>query len=371
MMRRILTFTVFVGAVAAVVPVLSKGKRAAVGVTPRADKVINMPATLKKKAEIFAGKAGNGELVRVGSNGYLNSKRRLNDLHLRRVNLWQDIASSLGMKPVPAIGKEDPAFGAENIVSVSDAKVSFRKVAAFIPNNGGPGQKLLIELWKVDVYNPGRIAGIRHNSKTAAGISLGTNHVLTSKSIDTLLYRLNKNAFINLGQVAPAFFDNLMALDGHHKIEAGRLLKLSTTNAKVAKLSLGGKSYYRKNKQTGSAMAASKSASSKVYEMVNNELSVEFKPDMSNDDELHLSISVKIANSIENPGGTLSDPVISKSDANLTFYSGDVIVIGGIGQLEASETSAHDSSYKWVFMGLPKPKSGFISMLFIKPTVIR
>lgn len=371
MMKRILIFMVFVVAVGAVVPVLAKGKNAAANVSPRGGRAINMLATLNKKPEIFAGKAGNAEMFYAGSNGYLNKESAVNDLHLFRANLWHNIANPTRMKTVPAIGKGNSAFRDQNIISVCGPKISCRKVAGFIQNTGGPGPKVLIELFKVNVYSSWRIAGVQDNGKTGPSLSWGPDHILTSKSIDTLLDRLNKNAFINLGQVAPAFFDNLRALDDHHKIEVGRIPKLIATNAKAAKLSLGSKGYYLKNKQTGSATAASKSASSKVYELVNNELSVEFKPDTSNDDELSLGISVKIANSIKNPGGSFDAPVISKSDASLPFHSGDVIVVGGIGQLESRETPTHDPSYKWVFMGLPKPKSGIVSILFIKPMVIR
>ncbi|QEM09150.1 hypothetical protein [Mucilaginibacter rubeus] len=333
MMKRILTFGAFIVAVGTVAPVLSKGKRAVVDVSPKAS--------------------------------------RTNDLHLFRASLWQNIKSLTPMKAAPAIEKEDSAFRDQHIISVCGTEISLRKVTTFVPANGGPGPKVLIELFKVDVYNPGRVAGAQHDRKTGVGLSWGTGHILTSKSIDTLLDRLNKNAFINLGQLAPAFFDNLRALDRHDKIEVGRLPQLSATNAEAAELSLGSKNYYPKNKQTGSATAASNAVSSKVYEMINNRLSVAFKPDSLNGDELNFRISVKISDAIENPGTSPGNPVISKSEANLPVHSGDVIVLGGIGRLESRENPTHDPSYKWVFMGLPKPQSGIISVLFIKPTVIR
>src|SRR3954462_4535904 len=135
MMKGILTFTIFIVAVAAVVPVLSKGKRAAANISPGAGREINMPAALKKRPEIFAFKAGSGELFRVGNNGYLNSKSGLNDLHLFAVNLRQNVSGPFAMKTVPAIGMEDSAFRDQNILSARGTEISFRKVGAFIKNS--------------------------------------------------------------------------------------------------------------------------------------------------------------------------------------------------------------------------------------------
>ncbi|MGF7073858.1 hypothetical protein [Mucilaginibacter sp. 3215] len=360
MTKRISIFIALMIAIGADNPVLCKEKGASAGISPGTDRTIDMLTTLKKRLEIF-----------VSKSGCLGEESARYDLNKFRANKRQQVKSPMSMKTIPAIGKGDSAFRDQSSKSDCGTGRSFSKMPAIVKNNNGPEPKVMFELVKMDVYSPRKIAGIPGNGKTGAILSGGADPILTSKSIDTLLDRLNKNAFINLGQLAPAFFDKLIALDGHHRIEAGTLPKLSTSNGKPAKLSLGSKNYYRKKQYVIPTVTASKAVSPKAYEMVDNQLTVELKLNTPNDEELNLGISVTISDSIENPGESPGKPVISKSEANLPFHSGDIIVLGGLGQLESRDTPTHDPSYKWVFMGLPKPKSGIITLLFIKPTIIR
>jgi len=275
-------------------------------------------------------------------------------------------------------------FKEQNTLLLSGSAADTRDVANIITQLDELVPVVLIEVTMIDFHKTNTIstgitAGVSDSVKTGGTVLPGIDFTVSASGVNSFLNSISKLTSINLGHVVPNFYATIQAMEANNNAEVRAVPKLTALNGHSAKLSIGNKLYYKNTTQNlyPSATTAA-SVFTAVYTPVEADLAVEMKPVVSGNDQVTLGINVTISDFTSIPtDGSPPPQSISQFTSSLRVHSEDTILLGGIERTENDLSSSgipilsRIPILKWIFSKRTKTTSKVITVLFIKPTILR
>jgi type IV pilus assembly protein PilQ len=190
---------------------------------------------------------------------------------------------------------------------------------------------------------------------------------------------VSKWSSVDLGHVVPNFYVNLSALETNGNIDIRSVPKLSALNGHSASLSIGNSVFYKNTTQnvTPTTVAVS-SIYTNTYVESNANMEISIKPIVSGDEQVTLGIKVNIVDFTSIPtDGSPPPKSTSKFETSLRVHNEDTIVLGGIERTEQDDNVSGTPILsripilKYLFSNKSKTTKKVITVLFIKPTILR
>ncbi len=323
----------------------------------------------------------------LDSNIYLIGDSKLSGLKAFKAIHLQNRSIDTILAMIPADLKksiEIKEFKEQNTLLLSGSAADTREVADIITQLDELVPVVLLEITMIDFHKTNTIstgitAGVADSVKTGGTVLPGVNFTFSASGVNSFLNSISKFTSINLGHVVPNFYATVQAMEANNNAEVRAVPKLAAMNGHPAKLSIGNKLYYKNTTQNlypTSTTAAS--VFTNVYTPVEADLSVEMKPVVSGNDQVTMNIAVNISDFTSIPtDGSPPPQSISQFTSSLRVHSDDTILLGGIERTENNLTSSGTPLLsripvlKWIFSSRTKTTSKVITVLFIKPTIIR
>jgi type IV pilus assembly protein PilQ len=318
---------------------------------------------------------------------YMIGDHKLEGLRTYKVVQLQhrSLDTVLSMIPVDwKKGIEIKEFREQNSLLLSGSAAQIGEVENFIKQLDVIVPVILIEVTIIDINKnrtvaTGIAAGVSDSVKTGGTILPGMNFTFSASSVNSLLSSVSKWSSVDLGHVVPNFYVNLSALETTGNVDVRSVPRLSALNGHSASLSIGNSIYYKNTTQnvTPTTVAVS-SIYTNTYVESDANMEIAIKPVVSGDEQVTLSIKVNIADFTSIPtDGSPPPKSTSKFETSLRVHNEDTIVLGGI---ERTETDDNVSGtpilsripiLKYFFSNKSKSNKKVITVLFIKPTILR
>ncbi len=318
---------------------------------------------------------------------YMMGERKLEGLRTNKVIQLQNRSIDTVMAMIPADwkkGVELREFREQNTILLSGSKPQIAEIENFIKQIDLLVPMVLIEVTLLDFHNTrttstGISAGVADSVKTGGTILPGLDFTFGSGSVNDFLNRVGGTFGVNLGHVVPNFYVGLKALENKDNVDVRSVPKLSTLNGHTATLSIGNTRYYKNVTQNViPSTATTQSIFSNVYTPTEANLSINIKPIVSGDDQVTLNIKVDISDFTSTPTDNSPPPKsTSKFESIIRAHNEDMIVLGGIERNESSESASgipilsRIPILKYIFSSRTKTKGKIVTVVFIKPTIIR
>jgi type IV pilus assembly protein PilQ len=155
--------------------------------------------------------------------------------------------------------------------------------------------------------------------------------------------------------------------------------KLTALNGHSASLSIGNSVYYKNTNQNlipSSATTINSLTSTYVESDAN--LTIAIKPVISGDDQVTLGIKIDISDFTSIPtDGSPPPKATSKFESSIRVNNEDMIVLGGIERTEKDDNASgipllsRIPILKWIFSSKTKTDAKVVTLVFIKPTILR
>jgi len=205
------------------------------------------------------------------------------------------------------------------------------------------------------------------------------NFTFSTSSINSFLNSVGKVTSINLGHVVPNFYVSLNALETNNNVDVRSVPKLSALNGHTATMSIGNSVYYKNSVQnTYPTSATSNTILTNTYVESDADMTISIKPEVSGDDQITLGIKIDISDFTSIPtDGSPPPKSTSKYETSLRVNNEDMILLGGI---ERTERDDNVSGFpilsripilKYIFSNKTKSTSKVVTIVFIKPTIMR
>lgn len=318
---------------------------------------------------------------------YLIGDHKLEGLRTYRIVQLQHRSIDTVLFMIPADWKkgiEIKEFREQNSLLLSGSASQIAEVENFIRQLDVIVPVILIEVTIVDINKSrtvatGISAGVADSVKTGGTLLPGTNFTFSASSVNNFLSSISKWSSINLGHVVPNFYLNISALETTGNVDVRSVPRLSAMNGHSATLSIGNTIYYKNTTQnvTPTTVAVS-SIYTNTYVPSKADMEISIKPVVSGDEQVTLGITVSISDFTFIPTDGSPPPTSnSKFETSLRVHNEDTIVLGGI---ERTETDDNVSGtpllsripiLKYLFSSKSKTNKKVITVLFIKPTIIR
>ncbi|MBD1363822.1 secretin and TonB N-terminal domain-containing protein [Mucilaginibacter sp. ZT4R22] len=321
------------------------------------------------------------------NNVYLIGERKLEGLRANLAVMLQNRSIDTVLAMIPQDWKrgiEIKEFREQNTLLLSGSKPQIQEIAALIKQIDVLVPQILIEVTLIDVHKTRKIstglsAGTADSVKTGGTILPGVNFTLSSRSVNDLLNRLGGVFSTNLGRVTPNFYLNIKALEAQNNVDVRSVPKLAALNGHTASLSIGNTVFYKNVTQNVFPSAATNtSIFTNEYRESNANLTINIRPIVSGDDQVTLGIKIDISDFTSIPtDGSPPPKSTSKFESTLRAHNEDMIVLGGIERTESSDNSSgipllsRIPILKWIFSSKEKVRSKVVTLVFIKPTIIR
>jgi type IV pilus assembly protein PilQ len=318
---------------------------------------------------------------------YLIGDRKIEGLRTFKAIHLQNRSLDTVMAMIPADWKrgiEIREFREQNTLLLSGSIAQIREVEAFVKQLDVLVPVVLIEVTLIDFHKTrtvatGIAAGVSDSVKTGGSVLPGINFTLSANTVNGFLNSISKVTSLNLGHVVPNFYVSLRALENNNNIDVRSVPKLTALNGHSATLSIGSKVYYKNTTQNlYPSTTNNTSVFINQYTGVEANLSIEFKPVVSGDDQVTMGIKVNISDFISIPtDGSPPPQSISKFETSLRVHSEDTILLGGIERTENDENTSGTPILsripilKWIFSSRTKTASKVVTVLFIKSTILR
>lgn len=318
---------------------------------------------------------------------YLIGDRKLEGLRVNKVIQLQNRSIDTVQAMIPTEwkkGVEIREFREQNTLLLSGSGPQIVEIDSLVRRLDKIVPMVLIEVTLVDIrktrtVTTGIKAGVGDSVKTGGTVMPGLNYTFGSGSINDFLNRLGRATSINLGHVTPNFYVNLAALEANSNVDVRSVPKLSTLNGHAANLSIGSSRYYvTRTQNIYPSVTTTQNVVTEQYNKVNADLAISIRPIVSGDDQVTLNIKVDISDFIGIPPDNAPPPTsTSKFESIIRAHNEDMIVLGG---LERTENSSSGSGVpilsripilKWLFSSRSKTNGKVITVVFIKPTIIR
>jgi type IV pilus assembly protein PilQ len=318
---------------------------------------------------------------------YLIGDRKLEGLRTNKVIQLQNRSIDTILAMIPndwKRGIEIKEFREQNTLLISGSRPQIEEIASFVHQLDILVPVVLIEVTLVDVHksrtvSTGIKAGVADSVKTGGTVFPGLDYTFGSRSINEFLTRIGKATSTNLGQVTPNFYVQLSALESNDNIDVRSVPKLSTLNGHPAKLSIGSTRYYSlKNQSIYPSISGTQNVITQEYKETKADLNINIRPVVSGDDQVTLGIKVEISDFIGTPPNDAPSPKSTSSfESIVRAHTDDMIVLGGIERTENSEFGSgvpflsRIPILKWLFSSRSKTTSKVVTVVFIKPTIVR
>ncbi|WP_158829393.1 type II secretion system protein GspD [Mucilaginibacter lacusdianchii] len=318
---------------------------------------------------------------------YLIGERRLEGLRASKVIQLQNRSIDTVLAMVPTEwkrGVEIREFREQNTLLLSGSKPQIAEIESLVKQIDLLVPMVLIEVTMLDIrktrtVSTGIKAGISDSVQTGGTVFPGLDYTFGSRSINDFLNRLGKTAGVNLGHVTPNFYATLRALESNENVEVRSVPKLSTLNGHPAWFSTGQKRWYEVRTQNViPSLQSPTSVFTQQFNQVEANMSIMLKPMVSGDDQVTLGIKIEISDFIGNPPDNAPPPTSnSKYETTLRAHNDDMIVLGGLERTERSENGSgvpilsRIPILKWLFSSRTKTRGKVVTVVFIKPTIIR
>ncbi len=318
---------------------------------------------------------------------YLIGDKKLEGLRTFKAIHLQNRSIDTIVSMIPADwkkGVEIKEFREQNTILLSGSSSQIREIESVIKQLDELVPVILIEVTMIDFTKTrtiatGITAGVSDSVKTGGTILPGVNFTASASGVNSFLNSVGKLTSLNLGHVVPNFYVTLQASEANNNVNVRSVPKLTALNGHTATLSIGSKLYYKNTTQNLYPSAStSTSVFSNTYTPVEANLSVDIKPIVSGDDDVTLGIKVNISDFTSIPtDGSPPPESISKFESSLRVHSEDTVLLGGIERTENDLTAngipilSRIPILKWIFSSRTKTNTKVVTVLFIKPTILR
>ncbi|WP_240049338.1 type II secretion system protein GspD [Mucilaginibacter psychrotolerans] len=318
---------------------------------------------------------------------YLIGDRKLEGLRSHKVVMLQNRSIDTVLALVPAEwkrGVEVKEFREQNTLILSGSKPQIEEIASLIKQIDVLVPQILIEVTLIDVHKTRRVstgisAGTADSIKTGGTLLPGLDYTFGSKSVNEFLNKVGGIFSTNLGHVTPNFYLNVSALESKNNIEVRSVPKLATLNGHTASLSIGNSVFYKNVTQNLYPSAATNtSVFTNEYKESDANLTINIRPLVSGDDQVTLGIKIDISDFTSLPtDGSPPPKSTSKFESVIRVHNEDMIVLGGIERTEDADSSSgvpllsRIPLLKYLFSSRTKTKAKVVTLVFIKPTIIR
>lgn len=281
-------------------------------------------------------------------------------------------------------GVEIKEFREQNTILLSGSSSQIREIEQVINQLDELVPVILIEVTMIDITKTrtiatGITAGVSDSVKTGGTVLPGVNFTFSASSINSFLSSISSFTSVNLGKVVPNFYATIQALESNNNVEVRSVPKLTALNGHTATLSIGSRQYYKNSTQNlYPSTSTSATVFTNTYVPVEANLAVNIKPIVSGDDQVTLNIAVNIEDFTSTPtDGSPPPESISKFISSLRVHSEDTVLLGGI---ERNENDLASSGIpilsripilKWIFSSRTKTNTKVVTVLFVKPTILR
>jgi type IV pilus assembly protein PilQ len=320
------------------------------------------------------------------NNVYLIGDSKLQGLRTFKVVHLQNRSIDTIVTMIPSDwkkGLEIKEFREQNTILLSGSGAQIAEVESFIKQLDVLVPVVMIEVTLIDIHksrsvSTGISAGVADSAKASGGTVLsGLNYTFNSKSINSFLNSIGK--VVNLGHVTPNFYLTLSALETNNNVDARSVPRLTALNGHSATLSIGNSVYYKNSTQNYIPSAAtSQTILTNQYVESDANLTIAIKPVVSGDDQVTLGIKVDISDFTSIPtDGSPPPKSTSKFESSIRVNNEDMIVLGGIERTEKDDSGSgipllsRIPVLKWIFSSRTKTNSKIVTLVFIKPTILR
>jgi type IV pilus assembly protein PilQ len=318
---------------------------------------------------------------------YMIGERRSEGLRANKAVMLQNrsIDTVLAMIPLEwKRGVEIKEFREQNTILLSGSKPQIEEIASFIRQIDVLVPQVLIEVTLIDVHKSRKVAtglsaGVADSVKTGGSLLSGMDFTFSSGSVNDLLNRVGSVFSVNLGHVVPSFYLNIKALEAQNNIEVRSVPKLAALNGHSATLSIGNTVWYKNVTQALYPSATTNtSIYNNTYQSSEANLAISIRPVVSGDEQVTLGIKIDISDFTALPtDGSPPPKSTSKFESLLRVHNEDMVVLGGIERTENSENGSgipllsRIPILKYIFSSRSKTRSKVVTLVFIKPTIIR
>lgn len=318
---------------------------------------------------------------------YLLGDSKLEGLRTYRVVQLQNRSIDTLITMIPTEWKkgiEIKEFREQNTLLLSGSSARVDEIGKFIKQLDVLVPVVLIEVTLIDVRKSrtvaaGLSAGVADSVKTGGTLLSGMDFTFSSKSINGFLDKVSSMTSVNLGHVVPNFYVNLKALESNKDIDVRSVPKLTALNGHSATLSIGNTVFYKNTTQNIFPSAAtSQTVLSNLFVESSANLAITIKPLVAGDDQVTLGIKVDISDFTSIPtDGSPPPKSTSKFESSIRVNNEDMIVLGGIERTEKSNSGSgipilsRIPILKWIFSSRSKTNAKVVTLVFIKPTILR
>lgn len=318
---------------------------------------------------------------------YLIGDHKLEGLRTYKMIQLQHRSLDTVVSLIPADWKkgiEIKEFREQNSILLSGSGAQIAEVESFIKQLDTLVPVILIEVTIVDInknraVQTGIAAGVSDSIKTGGTILPGMNFTFSASSVNNFLSSITKWTSVDLGHVVPNFYVSLSALETTGNVDIRSVPKLSALNGHSATLSIGNSIFYKNTTQNViPTTVTSQSIYTNTYVESDANLDISIKPVVSGDEEVTLAIKVDNTDFTSIPtDGSPPPKSTSKFETSLRVHNEDTIVLGGIETTEIDDSVSGTPLLsripilKYFFSNKSKTNKKVITVLFIKPTILR
>jgi type IV pilus assembly protein PilQ len=318
---------------------------------------------------------------------YLIGDSKLEGLRTSKVIQLQNRSIDTLVSLIPADwkkGVEIKEFREQNTLLLSGSGARISEIEALIKQLDVLVPVVLIEVTLIDInktrtVSTGISAGVADSVKTGGTVLPGVNFTFSANSINSFLSSVSSFTSVNLGHVVPNFYVSLQALESNNDVDVRSVPKLTALNGHSATLSIGNSVFYKNTTQNVIPSAAtSQTVLSNTYLESDANLMIAIKPQVAGDDQVTLGIKVDISDFTALPtDGSPPPKATSKFESSIRVNNEDMIVLGGIERNERDDSASgvpilsRIPILKWIFSSKTKSNKRVVTLVFIKPTILR
>jgi type IV pilus assembly protein PilQ len=330
---------------------------------------------------------GTDYTFHVENNIYMIGDSKLEGLRVYKAIQLQHRSIDTVVMMIPTEwkkGVEIKEFREQNTLILSGASSRIAEIETFVKQLDFLVPVVLIEVTLIDVHKSrtvatGISAGVADSVKTGGTLLSGMDFTFSAKSINGFLNKVGSMTSVNLGHVVPNFYVNIKALESNSNIDVRSVPKLTALNGHSATLSIGNKVYYKNTTQNVIPSSATTITTlSNTYNSSEANLTIGIKPLVSGDDQVTLGIDIDISDFTSLPtDGSPPPTATSKFQSSIRVNNEDMIVLGGIERTERSDSASgipllsRVPILKWIFSSKKKTNGKVVTLVFIKPTIMR
>jgi type IV pilus assembly protein PilQ len=330
---------------------------------------------------------GTDYTFRQENNVYMIGDSKLEGLRTVKAIQLQNRSIDTVVSMIPADWKksvEIKEFREQNTLLISGSSSRITEIESLVKQLDVLVPVVTIEVTLIDIHKnrsvaTGIAAGVSDSVKTGGTILSGLDFTMSANSVNSLLDKVGGITSVNLGHVVPNFYVNLKALESNNNVEVRSVPKLTALNGHSATLSIGNTVWYKNiNQNIIPSSATTITSLSTTYSKSDANLSIDIKPVVSGNEQVTLGIKVDISDFTSIPTDGSPPPTsTSKFESSIRVNNEDMIVLGGIERNEKDDNSSgipllsRIPVLKWIFSSKTKTNSKIVTLVFIKPTILR